>query len=65
VSLDWLVLQSLIDASPEGVVVCDAQGSGWPVVYVNRSFEQLTGYSSSEVQGRGLGFLQQGEDTEA
>jgi diguanylate cyclase (GGDEF)-like protein/PAS domain S-box-containing protein len=61
VSLDWLVLQNLIDASPEGVVVCAAVG-GWPVVYANHAFEQLTGYRSSELQGRGLSFLQQGED---
>jgi diguanylate cyclase (GGDEF)-like protein/PAS domain S-box-containing protein len=64
VSLDWLVLQSLIDASPDGVVVCDARGGKWPVVYCNGSFEQLTGYRSSEIQGRGLSFLQQGEDTQ-
>jgi diguanylate cyclase (GGDEF)-like protein/PAS domain S-box-containing protein len=64
VSLDWLVLQSLIDASPDGVVVCDARGGKWPVVYCNGSFEQLTGYRSSEIQGRPLAFLQQGEDTQ-
>lgn len=63
-SLDWLVLQTLIDGSPEGVVVCDAQAGNWPVVYANRSFEQLTGYSSSELQGRSLGFLQHGEDAQ-
>lgn len=62
-SLDWMVLQSLIDASPEGVVVCDAQGDH-PVVYVNRAFEQLTGYGGNELLGRGLSFLQQGEDTQ-
>jgi diguanylate cyclase (GGDEF)-like protein/PAS domain S-box-containing protein len=64
VSLDWLVLQSLIDASPEGVVVCDACGSGWPVVYNNHAFEQLTGYRGNELQGRSLSVLQQGEDTQ-
>ena len=63
-SLDWLVLQNIIDASPDGVVVCDARSGNWPVVYVNRSFEQLTGYGRSELQGRNLGFLQQGEDTQ-
>lgn len=63
-SLDWLVLQSLIDASPEGVVVCDARGGNWPVVYANHAFEQLTGYRSSELQGRGLSMLQQGEDNQ-
>lgn len=62
-SLDWLVLQSIVDASPEGVVVCEAR-DGWPVVYANHAFEQLTGYRSSDLQGRGLGVLQQGEDTQ-
>lgn len=61
-SLDWQVLQSLIDASPDGVVVCDAQGQRWPVVYVNRAFEQLCGYSADELRGRNLGFLQQSEN---
>ncbi|MGC3980777.1 MAG: diguanylate cyclase [Steroidobacteraceae bacterium] len=63
-SLDWLVLQSLIDASSEGVVVCDARSGGWPVVYANHAFEQLTGYRSSELQGRSLSLLQQGEDNQ-
>jgi len=64
VSLDWLVLQSLIDASPDGVVVCDASSGNWPVVYCNNSFEQLTGYRGSELKGRSLTFLQHGEDTQ-
>jgi diguanylate cyclase (GGDEF)-like protein/PAS domain S-box-containing protein len=64
VSLDWLVLQNIIDASPDGVVVCDAASSGWPVVYANRSFEQLTGYSSNELLGHSLGLLQRSESAE-
>ncbi len=67
-SLDWLVLQTLIDASPDGVVVCEASDNGkgkqWPVMYVNHAFEQLTGYRSAELTGRSLSFLQQGEDTQ-
>jgi PAS domain S-box-containing protein/diguanylate cyclase (GGDEF)-like protein len=62
VSLDWQVLQSLIDASPDGVVVCDANEHRWPVVYVNRAFEQLCGYSGEELRGRNLSFLQQSEN---
>jgi len=68
VSLDWLTLQCIIDAAPEGVVVCSAKGLGnqrtWPVSYVNRAFEQLTGYSRDELMGRSLSFLQQGEDAQ-
>lgn len=60
-SLDWLVLQNLVEAAPEGVVVCAAQ-EGWPVVYLNHAFEQLTGYSRDELLGRSLACLQQGEN---
>ena len=61
-SLDWLVLQSLIDASPDGVVVCDARVPGWPVTYVNHAFEQLSGYQQQEMLGRSLSMLQRGEN---
>ena len=61
-SLDWQVLQALIDASPDGVVVCDANDHRWSVVYVNRAFEQLCGYSAAELRGRNLSFLQHGEN---
>jgi len=62
VSLDWQVLQTLIEASPDGVVVCEANAHHWPVVYVNRAFEQLCGYSAAELHGRNLSLLQQGEN---
>ena len=61
-SLDWQVLQTMIDASPDGIVVCDASDHHWSVVYVNRAFEQLCGYSAAELRGRNLNFLQQGEN---
>jgi PAS domain S-box-containing protein/diguanylate cyclase (GGDEF)-like protein len=56
-----MVLQSLINASPDGVVVCDARASGWPVVYVNHAFEQLTGYQKQDLMGRNLSLLQQSD----
>ncbi|MGE0189960.1 MAG: diguanylate cyclase [Steroidobacteraceae bacterium] len=60
-SLDWQLLQSVIDASPDGVVVCDACIPGWPVVYVNHAFERLSGYSKQEVVDRDWHLLQQDE----
>lgn len=67
-SLDWLTLQCIVDAAPDGVVVCSARGFGssrtWPVSYVNRAFEQMTGYGREELTGRSLSFLQQGEDNQ-
>ena len=61
-SLDWLVLQSLVDASPFGVVVCDARAIGWPVVYLNHAFELLCGYQKQEIIGRNLTLLQQADN---
>lgn len=42
-----------IQASNEGVVIADATKDGFPIVFVNRAFEQMTGYSSAEAVGRG------------
>jgi diguanylate cyclase (GGDEF)-like protein/PAS domain S-box-containing protein len=48
----------LVESSPEGVVLIDAQGGDHPVVYVNPAFEALTGYSAAELIGRNLRLLQ-------
>jgi PAS domain S-box-containing protein len=48
----------LVESSPEGVVLIDAQGTDHPVVYVNPAFESLTGYSSADLIGRNLRLLQ-------
>jgi diguanylate cyclase (GGDEF)-like protein/PAS domain S-box-containing protein len=48
----------LVESSPEGVVLIDAQGTDHPVVYVNPAFEALTGYSAAELIGRNLRLLQ-------
>ncbi len=41
-----------IETLTNGVVIVDAQASGNPIVYVNRAFEELTGYAADEVLGR-------------
>ena len=41
-----------------GVVISDARLPDMPVVYINPMFEQMSGYSSSEVLGRNCRFLQ-------
>lgn len=61
-SLDWQVLRTLVEMSPDGIAVCEVREHQWPVIYVNRAFEQLCGYSAAELQGRNLNFLQQGEN---
>src|SRR5687768_16076233 len=62
-SVDASLLQSLFEAAPEGVVICDARAADWPVVYVNAAMEKLTGYEASFIRGRNLRFLQ-GDDHE-
>jgi diguanylate cyclase (GGDEF)-like protein/PAS domain S-box-containing protein len=57
------VFQRLVEQSPDGVVVCERGNDGWPVVFSNRAFERLTGYSEHELQGRDLRLLQ-GQDRE-
>jgi diguanylate cyclase (GGDEF)-like protein/PAS domain S-box-containing protein len=48
-----------------GVAVClaDARDPEFPLVYVNRAFEELTGWPAQDVLGRNCRFLQ-GRDTE-
>src|SRR5258708_2894199 len=55
---DQGLYRRLVESSPEGVVLIDAQGSDHPVVYVNPAFEALTGYSAAELTGRNLRLLQ-------
>jgi two-component system cell cycle response regulator len=60
-SVDPNLLKTLVEASPEGVTICEARDGDWPVVYTNPAMQQLTGYSPEELLGRNLRFLQ-GED---
>jgi two-component system cell cycle response regulator len=56
--IDPEMYRRLVDSSPEGVVLIDAQDREHPVVYVNRAFETLTGYGAAELKGRNLRLLQ-------
>ena len=62
-SVDATLLQSLFEAAPDGVVICDARAADWPVVFVNAAMEKLTGYEAGYIRGRNLRFLQ-GDDHE-
>lgn len=44
-----------------GVVISDARLPDMPIVYVNPMFEQMSGYTSTEVLGRNCRFLQGNE----
>ena len=48
---------------PFAISIADLEQDDAPLVYVNRAFEKLTGYSSESVLGRNCRFLQ-GEETD-
>ena len=52
-----------VEAAPIGVVISDAEQDDNPMVYVNDRYEQITGYSESDVVGRNCRFMQ-GENTD-
>jgi diguanylate cyclase (GGDEF)-like protein/PAS domain S-box-containing protein len=60
-SLDAELFRRLLESSPEGVALIDAQAPDQPVIYVNSAFINLTGYQAAELMGRNLRFLQ-GDD---
>lgn len=47
-----------IAASSVGIVIADARLPDMPLIYVNPAFEQITGYSATEVLGYNCRFLQ-------
>jgi diguanylate cyclase (GGDEF)-like protein/PAS domain S-box-containing protein len=52
------ILRGVIDAAPEGIVICARGGEDHPVVYVNAAFERMSGYPAAELVGRDLRMLQ-------
>ena len=52
------LLYRAVAASSNGITISDTNLPDEPLIYVNRSFELMTGYSSEEVLGRNCRFLQ-------
>jgi two-component system cell cycle response regulator len=48
----------LVENAPEGIVICDATASDFPVVFVNSAFAQLCGYPAAALLGNNLRILQ-------
>jgi diguanylate cyclase (GGDEF)-like protein/PAS domain S-box-containing protein len=46
-----------IEASSNGIMICDAANPETPILYVNPAFERITGYGAGEVLGRSPRFL--------
>jgi PAS domain S-box-containing protein len=51
------LLEASMEQSFNGVVVTEA-GPGYPIVYVNPAFCEMTGYGPHEMMGRSPGLLQ-------
>ncbi len=52
------LLYQAIAASSNGIVISDPNQADNPLIYVNRSFELMTGYSAEEILGHNCRFLQ-------
>ena len=57
------VLSAILDECVNGVTLADPDLEDAPIVYANKAFERLTGYSHDEIIGHNCRFLQ-GEDRE-
>lgn len=55
------LLERIVDASEDGIVVAEQEGDENIIIYVNKGFERLTGYSTDEILYRDCRFLQ-GDD---
>jgi PAS domain S-box-containing protein len=57
------ILSAILDECVNGVTLADPDLEGMPIVYANKAFEKLTGYSQEDIIGFNCRFLQ-GEDRE-
>ncbi len=55
------ILSVILDECVNGITLADPDEEDMPIVYANKAFEHMTGYSQDEVIGRNCRFLQ-GDD---
>jgi len=58
---DLRLLRRAVEVTNNGILICDARDPALPLVYVNRAFEEITGYAAAEAVGRNCRFLQGGD----
>jgi diguanylate cyclase (GGDEF)-like protein/PAS domain S-box-containing protein len=65
-ALNRLTLEQIVAASPAPILVADARNARLPVVYVNRAYEQLTGFCLADLAGEPWALLERttGDDLE-
>ncbi|HET8706489.1 MAG TPA: PAS domain-containing protein [Pseudomonadales bacterium] len=59
--IDAKLLEKLVDAANDGVVVAEKEGDDNILIYVNKAFELLTGYTADEILYQDCRFLQNGD----
>ncbi|MHB8921516.1 MAG: PAS domain-containing protein [Halothiobacillus sp.] len=59
--LDSKLLQKAVDASNDGIVIAEQEGSDNILIYANAAFEHLTGFTADEILYQDCRFLQ-GDD---
>ena len=59
---NFKLLQKAIDSSTDGIVIVDAQSAENSIVYANKAYEKITGYTSEELIGKGCSIMHT-EDT--
>jgi PAS domain S-box-containing protein len=52
------ILTQILDCCVNGVTLADPDLEDAPIVYANKAFETMTGYSQAEIIGRNCRFLQ-------
>ena len=52
------ILTQILDGFVNGITLSDPDKEDNPIVYANKAFEQITGYSNEETVGRNCRFLQ-------
>jgi len=57
------ILSKILDSSVNGITLADPDMEDMPLVYVNKAFESMTGYTMEEVVGKNCRFMQ-GEERE-
>ena len=57
----YKLLQKAVESSTDGIVITDAQHEDNVMVYANKAFEKITGYTSEELIGQNCRMLQTDE----
>jgi PAS domain S-box-containing protein len=52
------ILRQAVDVSNEGIVIAEQEGDDTILIYVNRAFEELTGFTADEILYQDCRFLQ-------